>query len=72
MPRAERARLGLLEGGEVELIATPEGLVLEPRREATTVRGDDGLATVSVEDMGVVANETVLEAIRAHRAGADR
>ncbi len=37
------------EGGTLDLVATPEGVLLERRRPATVRTGDDGLPVVATE-----------------------
>jgi AbrB family looped-hinge helix DNA binding protein len=67
VPLAERRRLGL-EGGEVlALLPTPEGLLLERRREATVRTGPDGLPLVEFARPRPVTGAEALAAIRAHR-----
>ena len=68
IPQAERERLGLPEGGALELVSTPEGVLLERRRRATVTSGDDGLPLVTVEDVGTVSNADATEAVHAQRA----
>lgn len=67
IPQQERERLGLGEGGTLEMAATPEGLVLERRRRATVATGDDGLPLVTVDGLGEVANDDAVEAIHQQR-----
>ena len=69
IPLSERQRLGLVEGGTLELIPTPEGLVLELRRPARVKIGSYGLPVIVLEDGGTVSNEETLEAIRRVRDG---
>jgi len=40
------------EGGTLELVATPEGILLERRRTVSVRMGDDGIPTVTTEDPG--------------------
>jgi AbrB family looped-hinge helix DNA binding protein len=69
LPQAQRQRLGInAAGSEVELLATPEGVVLEPRRDVTLSAGDDGLRVVTIGGAGTIQGATVLEAIHAERA----
>jgi AbrB family looped-hinge helix DNA binding protein len=68
IPLRERERLGLEEGGILDLVATPEGILLERRRAATVRMGDDGVPLIIVEGLDQVSNEESLDAIRRHRA----
>lgn len=69
LPQAHRRRLGIdASGSEVELVATPEGVVLESPRDVTVSVGDDGLQVATIDGAGTIRNATVLEAIRADRA----
>lgn len=67
IPQAERERLGLPAGGTLELISTPEGVLLERRRRATVTVDDSGLPLVTVDDLDTVSNATTVEAIHAQR-----
>lgn len=67
IPQAERERLGMSEGGALELVSTPEGVLLERRRRATVTLDDSGLPVVSVDDLGSVPNTESVEAIHAQR-----
>jgi AbrB family looped-hinge helix DNA binding protein len=67
IPQAERERLGLREGGALELVATPEGVLLERRRQATVTSGEDGLPMVTLVDAGTVSNADATQAIRDQR-----
>ena len=67
IPQAERERLGLLEGGALELVSTPEGVLLERRRHATVASGEDGLPLVTLDDVHTVSNTEAVEAIHAQR-----
>ena len=69
IPQAERERLGLLGGGALELVSTPEGVLLERRRQATVTSGDDGLPLVTLEDLDTVSNADATEAIHLQRDG---
>lgn len=69
IPRAERERLGVTDGGTFELLTTPEGVVLERRREATVDTAADGLPLVSLTDAGTISNEGAVAAIHAVRDG---
>lgn len=68
IPLRERERLGVEEGGTLDLVATPEGVLLERRRPATVRIGDDGLPVVTAEGAEQVSNDESLEAIHRHRA----
>ena len=45
IPQAERERLGLPDGGTLELVSTPEGVLLERRRRASLTMDASGLQT---------------------------
>lgn len=68
IPLAQRRRLGVDGAGEVEMLATAEGVVLEPTREVRVSTGDDGLSVATIDGAGTISNETVLEAIHSYRA----
>ena len=70
IPQAERERLGMPHGGALELISTPEGVLLERRRRATVSPGEDGLPQVTLDDLETVSNADATEAI--HTQLADR
>jgi AbrB family looped-hinge helix DNA binding protein len=70
IPQAERERLGMPDGGPLDLISTPEGVVLERRRQATVAVGEDGLPLVTLGDGGTVSNAEATSAIHDQRAGA--
>jgi AbrB family looped-hinge helix DNA binding protein len=67
IPQAERERLGLPDGGVLELVSTPEGVLLERRRHATVTSGGDGLPLVTLEDVDTVSNAEATEAIQTQR-----
>lgn len=67
IPQAERERLGLPDGGALELVPTPEGVLLERRRRATVSTGDDGLPQVTLDDVETVSNADAMQAIHAQR-----
>lgn len=67
IPQAERERLGLADGGTLELVSTPEGVLLERRRQATVTSGEDGLPLVTVDDVDAVSNAEATKAIHAQR-----
>jgi AbrB family looped-hinge helix DNA binding protein len=68
IPLRERERLGVEEGGTLDLVATPEGVLLERRRPATVRVAEDGLPVVTTEDAEQISNDESLVAIRRHRA----
>jgi AbrB family looped-hinge helix DNA binding protein len=68
IPQGERERLGLPRGGVLELVATPEGVLLERRRRATVSTGEDGLPMVALDDAGMVSNLDATQAIHDQRA----
>ena len=67
IPQAERERLGLHDGGALELVSTPEGILLERRRQATVTAGEDGLPLVTLDDVDTVSNADATDAIHAQR-----
>lgn len=67
IPQTERERLGLRDGGALELVSTPEGVLLERRRQATVTSGEDGLPLVTLDDVDTVSNTDATEAIHAQR-----
>lgn len=67
IPQAERERLGLPDGGVLELVSTPEGVLLERRRQATVTTGEDGLPLVTLDDGDTVSNTDATEAIHSQR-----
>lgn len=67
IPQAERERLGLPDGGVLELVSTPEGVLLERRRQATVTSGEDGLPMVTLDDAGTVSNVDATQAIHDQR-----
>lgn len=69
IPQAERERLGLPQGGTLELVSTPEGVLLERRHQATVATGEDGLPMVTIDAVSTVSNADAVEAIHTQRAG---
>ena len=67
IPQAERERLGLPDGGALELVSTPEGVLLERRRQATVTSGEDGLPMVTLDDGDTVSNVDATQAIHDQR-----
>lgn len=67
IPQRERERLGVAEGGTLELVATPEGLLLERRRSAKVRVDEGGLPVVTIEDVQSVSNDDALDAIHRQR-----
>jgi AbrB family looped-hinge helix DNA binding protein len=67
IPLHERERLGVATGGTLELIATPEGVLLERRRPAKVRIADDGLPVIRIQDLEPVSNEESLDAIHRER-----
>jgi AbrB family looped-hinge helix DNA binding protein len=63
IPLRERERLGVPTGGTLELVTTPEGVLLERRRPARVRIADDGVPVITIEDAEPVANEESIEAI---------
>lgn len=70
IPQRERERLGLPDGGTLELVSTAEGVLLERRREAAVTIGSDGLPVASIGELGEVTNDETIDAIHRHRDGA--
>jgi hypothetical protein len=48
--------------------SSPEGVLLERRRQATVTSGEDGLPLVTLDDVGRVGNAEATEAIHTQRA----
>jgi AbrB family looped-hinge helix DNA binding protein len=67
IPQAERERLDLTEGGALELVPTPEGVLLERRRRATVTSGEDGLPLVTLDDDHTVSNAEATKALHTQR-----
>ncbi len=67
IPQAERERLGLPDGGVLELVPTPEGVLLERRRQATVTSDEEGLPLVALEDIDTVSNAEAIGAIHTQR-----
>ena len=67
IPQAERERLGLPDGGALELVSTPEGVLLERRRQATVTTAEDGLPLITLDDADTVTNVEAVEALHAQR-----
>jgi AbrB family looped-hinge helix DNA binding protein len=67
IPQAERERLGLPDGGTLELVSTPEGLLLERRRRATVTVPADGLPLIGIDDVGTVGNAEAISALHQQR-----
>lgn len=70
IPRADRERLGVRDGGVLELVSTPEGVQLERRRRVEVAIAEDGVPLVTVEDVGTVRNDDAVGAIHRQRDGA--
>lgn len=69
IPQAERERLGLAAGGALDLVSTPEGVLLERRRHATVSVDEDGFPLVTVEELDTVSNSEAVDAIHQQRDG---
>lgn len=69
VPKEHRRRLGVTDGGELEMIPTPEGLVLEARHRVRIEQDEDGLPSAVVEGLGEVSNDEALAAIHDQRDG---
>lgn len=67
IPLHERERLGVADGGTLELIATPEGVLLERRRQAEVRTAEDGLPVITIQDLETLSNEESLSAIHRDR-----
>jgi AbrB family looped-hinge helix DNA binding protein len=67
IPQAERERLGLPQGGALELVSTPEGVLLERRQQATVTSGEDGLPMITLNAVSTVSNADAIEAIHTQR-----
>jgi len=55
------------DGGALELVSTPEGVLLERRRRATVTSGQDGLPQVTLDDLDAVSNADATQAIHTQR-----
>lgn len=69
IPQSERERLGLSRGGALELVSTPEGVLLERRRRALVTVDESGLPLVTVDEVDTVSNAESMLAIHAQRDG---
>lgn len=67
VPLAERDRLGLRDGDLLEVIPTPEGLLLEPRAGVVVRIAPDGLPVAEFADGRTFTAEDLHAAIRAER-----
>jgi AbrB family looped-hinge helix DNA binding protein len=67
IPQVERERLGLPDGGTLELVPTPEGLLLERRRRATVTVPEDGLPLIGIDEVGTVSNAETIDALHQQR-----
>lgn len=67
IPQAERERLGLPDGGTLELVSTPEGVLLERRRRATVTVDHHGLPLVTLDELDTVTNAETVDAIHDQR-----
>lgn len=67
IPQAERVRLGLPDGSTLDLISTPEGVLLERRRRATVTVDDSRLPLVTLDEPETVTNVEAIEAIHDQR-----
>jgi hypothetical protein len=54
----------------LELVSTPEGILLESRRPARVVEGEDGVPLVMLDDGRTVTNDEAIEALHRQRDGA--
>jgi AbrB family looped-hinge helix DNA binding protein len=70
IPQAERERLGLEAGTTLELVPTPEGLLLERRHRAEVVEGADGAPLIRLVGDPRVTNDDAQRAIDQVRDGA--
>ena len=67
IPQRERERLGVRDGGTLELVPTPEGVLLERRRRAEVAVAEDGLPVASVAELHEVSNDEAIDAIHRQR-----
>jgi AbrB family looped-hinge helix DNA binding protein len=67
IPQLERERLGIPDGGTLELVPTPEGVLLERRRQASISVDDDGLPVVTLDEVETVSNAEAVRAIHDQR-----
>lgn len=70
IPRRVRERMGIPDGGELELVETPEGVLLErPRVEAWVEIAEDGLPVIRTSGERRITNDETVAAIHAIRDG---
>lgn len=67
IPQRERERLGVRDGGTLEWVPTPEGVLLERRRRAEVRIADDGLPVALIDDLDQVSNDETVDAIHRQR-----
>jgi AbrB family looped-hinge helix DNA binding protein len=70
IPLGERERLGLDAGTTLELVPTPEGLLLERRQRAEVVEAADGAPLIRLAGKPPVTNVEAQRAIDQVRDGA--
>ena len=71
LPLEVRRRLGLEgRGGQLRLVETPDGVLLEtPPAKVTVTTAADGLPSVTIEGLtGKIENAAVLQSIEAERS----
>lgn len=67
IPLRERERLGVADGGILELVATAEGVLLERHRQADVRIAGDDLPVISIRDFEPLSNEDSVGAIHRER-----
>lgn len=67
LPRRDRERLGVGDGGSLELVPTPEGLLLERRQQAHLLDDGSGVPAITLTGDERITNDGTLVAIREHR-----
>ncbi len=67
IPQRERERLGVRDGGTLEWVPTPEGVLLERRRRADVRVAEDGLPVASIDYLQEVSNDESVDAIHHQR-----
>ncbi len=70
IPQRERERLALTAGMTLELVPTPEGLLLERRHRADVVEGPDGAPLIRLIGGSRLTNDDAQRAIDQVRDGA--
>lgn len=67
IPVRQRERLGIGAGGTLQMVETPEGLLLERSRGADVRRDDGGVPVVRIKDGDRISNDQSVDVIHDHR-----